>query len=704
MSGNARKEVNGLLPDILLDSESFDEIFENARNLIVSIYPEWTDFNYHDPGVTMLEMLAWLKDSQHYYLNKIGPENIRTYLKLLGMTRRTKKPSHTIVTVESEADGTAAKGTKLYAGNICFEVDEETHIPASKICCFITTSGGKQRVITKGSMSFGNNLRLQPFPSGSSGIFGIGFTKPLRANVRQNLYFEIDEGQGVPRNPITDPATFIPLVDLKLEFLTGSGWREIPFEDGTYGFLTSGIISFTPDAEFMPRKIRDNDIYMIRFTLTGGEYDELPVIRNVAFGILPVTQRDTKAEYTDFPVGSEYKLITELAAVGDTRVFLKDRDGLFTPVRSFGRSIDEKSGAVMYDIPDTGDAEAVRIVNIQKEFCLDNAIGNGTGLPFQEYDLGSENIEYESFTIMTELPDSGGRYAEWRKVSDFSACGADDFVYVLDTQKGTIRFGDCFKGEPPEGRIFIIGYSETLAANGNVSKGKITLVGIGDSTAAPEGFTLGNAWPSVGGVDEETTEECLVRAQHMLRTSDSVVTDEDCEHLIAHVQGLRIEKCRVLKRGKKTDRSNPLVTTVVVKPYSKSGRGVPGERYIRNILAALEPHRLVGMQYRIVRPEYAGISVYIDVSVVDRHINVRKIIRDAVVKFFRSVEDQFGAEIVYSKLYELIDGLGCIASLNTLTLETDGSGSERTHEGDLLMAPNASAYLKELDIMTNTVY
>ena len=56
-----------MLPDINLDNEYFDDILDNARNSIASIYPEWTDFNYHDPGMTMLEMFAWLKESQQYY-------------------------------------------------------------------------------------------------------------------------------------------------------------------------------------------------------------------------------------------------------------------------------------------------------------------------------------------------------------------------------------------------------------------------------------------------------------------------------------------------------------------------------------------------------------------------------------------------------------------------------------------------------------
>ncbi|MBP5605275.1 MAG: hypothetical protein J6X60_07000 [Ruminiclostridium sp.] len=97
----------------------------------------------------MLEMFAWLKESQQYYLNKIGPENYKIYLKILGIKRRTKKPSHTYINIGSEDDIVAAKGTKFYAGNICFEADDRTYITSSQICCCIYgTDDGGTRVIS----------------------------------------------------------------------------------------------------------------------------------------------------------------------------------------------------------------------------------------------------------------------------------------------------------------------------------------------------------------------------------------------------------------------------------------------------------------------------------------------------------------------------------------------------------------------------
>ena len=319
--------------------------------------------------------------------------------------------------------------------------------------------------------------------------------------------------------------------------------------------------------------------------------------------------------------------------------------------------------------------------------------GHGTGLPYQEYDLDTTELEYESFALMSRLPGSGGRYVEWRKVRDFSSAGTDDFVYVLDTEKGTISFGDCIHGMAPEGELMIVGCAFTRGADGCVTKGKINEIDGYDRSE----IYVENLRTSTGGMNEESVEDCMIRAQNLLRTTETVVTDADCEECVAGTQGLRIEKCKVIKNN----RDDGAVTTIVVKPYSTSGMGVPDERYIRNILAALEPRRLIGSQFRIVRPEYAEISVYADVTVSRKYSNARLRLYNAITDHFAAIKDEFGAEIIYSKLYELIDSLEFVLSVNVLTMQVEGSDAERTREGDLILARNAAPYLTDIDIMIN---
>ena len=682
-----------MLPDINLDDEYFDDIFENARNKIAGIYPEWTDFNYHDPGITILEMLAWLKESQQFYINKIGPENIKKYLKLLGVERRTKVPSVTDVSVLYENDITALKGTKLYSGDICFEADKRTYISSSTINICICDFGEKKDVIERSQFYFGGNLHVIPFDENGKGIFYIGFDKPLAGNEEHFIWFDVASEDGIDRNPLTDPESFIPLVDIGMEYFDGLNWRPAERTDETYGFLFPGKIGFVLDSAHGKCTVSGHDAYYIRFFIEGGEYDALPVIKNINFNLLPVTQRDTKAEYFDLPAGDKISMSTELAIIGNTRIFLKDSDGLYTPVKSFVKQIDPDTGEVTCEVPGGAKAEGIRAVNLVTDFSLDEALGYGTGLPYQKYDLDTDELEYESFAIMSELPGNGGRYVEWKKVKDFSAAATDDFVYILDTAKGTVSFGDCIHGMAPEGELLIVGCSLTRGAGGCVTKGKISEI---DGFERSEIY-VENLRNSAGGMNEESIEDCLLKAQKLIRSTYTVVTDADCEKCAAGTQGLRIEKCKVIKNS----RDDGLVTSLVVKPYSRDGMGVPNERYIKNILAALEPRRMIGSRFRIVRPEYAAVSVYVDVTVSRKYSNPRVLLHSAVTDFFTAIKDEFGAGIIYSRIYELIDSLEFVLSVNVLTMQVEGSDAERTREGDLILAQNVAPHLTDVDIMIN---
>ena len=685
-----------MLPDIDLDSESFDQILESAKNSIVSSCPEWTDFNYHDPGITMLETFAWLKEIQQYYLNKIGPESVSRYLKLLGIKRRTKTPSRTDVSLRYKGDIAAAKGTRLYAGDICFEAEQRTYVSSASISCCICKTRSEQRVIGRGELSFGGSLRISPFLSESGSEFYIGFDKPLESGERHHLYIGINDNDEVPRCPITDPESFIPLVDVAAEYSTAAGWEGLGCEDGTFGFLASGMMKLTPSGAHEKTNVGGNEAYFIRFRLTGGEYDILPVIKSLDFGLLPVVQHETQAECSDLPPADEARLFTYLAAAGNTRIYLKDEDGLYTMAKSYEKTIDRNTGEVTLTVPQGSGSKGLRIVNYDPALRSGGYIGTGTGLPFQEYDLETDRLEYESFSIMTELPASGGRLAQWRRTEDLSCARADDLVYVLDTSAGVIRFGDCIRGAAPEGRIYIVSCSFTLGGNGNVSAGKINRMDNMDDE-----LVITNTRRSEGGQGEETIENCRVRAYRLMQTTETLITDDDHERYVKAVQGLKIETCKLLPP--ESDRRTP-VRGIIVKPWSPNGHGVPSERYEKNVLAALEKRRMLGTGFRIVRPEYAGISVYADITVERSAANAAQELKKVISKYFDEYRNSFGIKLIYSKLYERIDRLSFVLSVNTLTMETLGGGAERTREGDLLLSPNVTAFLGDTDLMLSTGY
>src|SRR5688500_4967650 len=69
------------LPD--LDDRSFADLVDEARSLIATYDPAWTDHNEADPGITLVELFAWLSEMLLYRANRVPDRHVRTFLRLL---------------------------------------------------------------------------------------------------------------------------------------------------------------------------------------------------------------------------------------------------------------------------------------------------------------------------------------------------------------------------------------------------------------------------------------------------------------------------------------------------------------------------------------------------------------------------------------------------------------------------------------------
>ena len=69
----------------VLDDQRFEDIVTEAKKRIPQLCAEWTDFNEHDPGITLIELFAWYKQMQQYHLDQITADHLRMFLKLMGI-------------------------------------------------------------------------------------------------------------------------------------------------------------------------------------------------------------------------------------------------------------------------------------------------------------------------------------------------------------------------------------------------------------------------------------------------------------------------------------------------------------------------------------------------------------------------------------------------------------------------------------------
>src|SRR5262245_59796063 len=69
-----------------LDDRRYADLVEEARNLILIHEPRWTNHNASDPGITQIELFAFLSEMLLYRLNRVTAANILSFLKLLNGT------------------------------------------------------------------------------------------------------------------------------------------------------------------------------------------------------------------------------------------------------------------------------------------------------------------------------------------------------------------------------------------------------------------------------------------------------------------------------------------------------------------------------------------------------------------------------------------------------------------------------------------
>ena len=57
-----------------LDDRNFTDLVEEARSMIPQYAPEWTNQNASDPGITLIELLAYVSEMLIYRLNRVTRE------------------------------------------------------------------------------------------------------------------------------------------------------------------------------------------------------------------------------------------------------------------------------------------------------------------------------------------------------------------------------------------------------------------------------------------------------------------------------------------------------------------------------------------------------------------------------------------------------------------------------------------------------
>ena len=87
-----------LLPVPNLDDRRFQDLVDEAKRRIPRYCPQWTDHNVSDPGVTLIELFAWMTEQYLFRLNQVPDKNFITFLDLIGVRLAPAQPARGDVT------------------------------------------------------------------------------------------------------------------------------------------------------------------------------------------------------------------------------------------------------------------------------------------------------------------------------------------------------------------------------------------------------------------------------------------------------------------------------------------------------------------------------------------------------------------------------------------------------------------------------
>ena len=231
------------LPIPNLDDRRFQDLVNESKRMVQQKVPRWTDHNVHDPGVTLIELFAWMTEQVIFRLNRIPDRNYVKFLELIGV--RLFPPTAARAPITFWLSGTLAETVRIPLGttvstrrtetddSINFTTAEPLDIVPCSLQDVATIANGTSAspVWRRDALERGEGFTCfsrVPVP-GDALLVGLGEAVPGCA-VSLRLSCRI-EGVGVdPNNP--------PLV---WEAWSGDGWTACELQsDGTGGLNRDG--------------------------------------------------------------------------------------------------------------------------------------------------------------------------------------------------------------------------------------------------------------------------------------------------------------------------------------------------------------------------------------------------------------------------------------------------------------------------------
>ncbi|GAB1542734.1 putative baseplate assembly protein [Scytonema sp. NUACC21] len=642
------------LPKSNLDDRTFKDLVEECILRIPRYCPEWTNHNPSDPGITLIELFAWLTDQMLMRFNQVPRRNYVAFLELLGIRLNPPEPATCELTFYLTgpqnqevripfATEVATVRTETEEA-IIFTTDRELVIGNPQINYFLTADTEEEtpRELRDRTPSNGQWQNIEETLLFEQSIPGNCFylvLSDLENSIAGNvitLTFKGEAARTTGINPNDPPR--------KWEAWNGRYWQDI-------------------------LRVKDDD------KTKGFSFSEIAQPLEGADVILHLPQQLPVADFNTSYIGHWIRCVyTHLQEAQPSYSSSPSIVGL--AVRAIG-------GAV----------NATQCIRVENEL-----LGVSNGKAGQTFELRSQPIlerkadEHIRVRLPGERSENWQDWEPWQEVQDFAESGADEEHYIIDSQTGIVQFGPLIrepsqlkqmtqqrvreqpvgrivkrengrannlnlatyippsvenagnvalerqygKVPPPGSEVYMVAYRTGGGSNGNVKAEKLTVI----RNSIPYVKRVVNYQDASGGIDAESLEQAAIRVPQLLRTRESAVTPEDFER-VAMKASASVARAYCLTSKEHTTAG--IVRLLIVPGTDKDGiafrRGMNPEKFTLShefkteILDYMSARKPLGVQVKLEEPEYVGVSVRTQVILEPKYNNphTREEIRTALL-------------------------------------------------------------------------
>jgi baseplate J-like protein len=635
-----------------LDDRRYQQLLDEALARVPVHNPEWTNFNHSDPGVTLLELFAFLAENLLYRANQMPERNRLKFLSLLGVGLQPASAARGIVTFSNERGPLEAltldAGMEVRAGQVPFRTEGALDVlPVEALA------------VTKQPVT--PDPKVVAYYGQLYASFG-GGAAPAQLQLYQTTVFSPRATEPVDLAADTlDRSLWIALlvrpVDKPYDEAIARAREQLAGRTVSLGLAPApaGAGAHVPAGSAAPPEALAELRVQLPSLPPGGVLPESPDQRNASYRTLAAVPVPTRPVVIDVPLPAtpaELSLWTNLdpleAGTLDFPPALEDSD-------------QSQRVVTWLRVVAPGPADAGVLwagVNaasvVQRAHVAGELLPAGTGEPDQSAVLSQRPVLPRSVSL-TVTDATGAR--PWSEIEDLGAAGpevpvpdprlppgapapppAPALVFALDAEAGAVRFGDGFHGARPAlGAVLRADYDVGAGAAGNVRPGAIDT-----GPALPAGLKVQNPIATWGGADAESAGAGEKQVARYLQHRDRLVNATDFQTLALRTPGVSVGRAEVIPAFDPSLTPNEpgdapgAVTVMVIPSGDPDPPATPGpDPFLDAVACWLAPRRLVTTELFVRRPVYEPIwvSVGIDLVAGSSRVAVREAVRRAIVQF-----------------------------------------------------------------------